>query len=186
MKKLTYILLIFSLFSLIGCEKNFDTSFDSKPRGEIYVKKFNQDYQTKTGFIENGIYHDVLFPFKFVDVNSVEVKDTTFIALTGETIIVKQKIAYVVYEGNMYQIENIVSYGLTQIDYVVNNTGNFTIGFYDLYFKIKFSDNSEEEYYVDGADVKYKKKVDVIAYYNPLNPKRIVDVTVSKYYLYKK
>ena len=121
-----------------------------------------------------------------VDVNSADFKDTSFTALTGETIIVKQKIAYVLYsDGNMYQIENIVTYGITEIDYVVHNTGNFTIGYYDLYFTIKFSDNSEEEYYVDGADVKYHKSVDVIAYYNPVNPKHIVDITVSKYYLYK-
>lgn len=184
MKKLISTL-VFSLI-LIGCEKNFNSTFDVQPRGEIYVKKFKQSSTPNIGFIVNGIHHYISFPYKLVDINSININDTSFLASSGETVFVKQKIAYVLYiDGNMYQIENIVNYGLTQIDYVVHNTGNYTIGYYDLYFTIRFSDDSKEEFYVDGADVKYNKTIDAIAYYNPINPKHIVDVTVSKYYLYK-
>jgi len=77
----------------------------------------------------------------------------------------------------------ISSLGYVEVFYIIKNTGNITIDYYEVYFKAACSDGSIYQDFDNGLNVKTGEELSDYTFILVPSGKNVVSVYVSDYYL---
>jgi hypothetical protein len=180
MKKLILFLALLPVLLFCSCEKLFDT----EPKAEVSIQTWLQSNYSEYGYYSDGEFHYIISPFELQEIDSINLRDTSYVSSTGVPIIIENNSVYIEEGGEKYLVEHRIDYGTSEIHFTIKSTNYVKITCYDILFQIRFEDNSTEDIIFNGTGVQKRTSVEDIFYFETQG-KRVIDVKVIDYSLYK-